>query len=400
MKTKLITAFFATIAASGLISCESDESGKSTVSPNDFTTIPLTDGTRAQVENERSFGFSLFRTHVAASQENEALSPLSVYMTLAMTANCEENSPEALLAILGSDGGSQSIKDINALCASLLTSLPKVDNQTICKFANSLWSGASLPFSPDALAILQNDFNADLVNQSPAGTNGMDAINNWVSNATNRMIPQILKNPLDGEIAWINATYFNGKWSEPFEKALTTAGTFNNAAGTTSITEFMNKVETLSYFEDENLQLVSLPYGNGNFVMDVILPTEKSDIVSVMEGMTPESYREILKYSQYTDVTLMLPKFELTCSTDLMETLAKMGYTPSPQATVKLGSLTHGVNIKVEEEGTVAAAATIVEGTSGNWFDKVTMNCNHPFAFIIREVSTDAVLYIGRIVKF
>lgn len=380
-----------------ITSCKDENEDDSSVT-QEITEIQLSGETRAIVETGNRFAFDLFKAHSKLEADNIHISPISVYLTLAMNANYMTGSErDVILSLLNlNQDGNTSLADVNEYCREMLTQLPEADRRTTCRFANSLWTTDFGWFSTDLLNLLQKYFFAQIINDDPSGIDGMEKINTWVKKNTDGYYTDFLKEPIKGSYAFVNVAYFYGKWTVPFEKEATKNAMFYNLDNTSQTVPMMNKEANCIYYEDNDLQLVAEPYGNRNFQMVIILPKNRNNFETVVENLNNDSFNDLLASVSSTIVNLYLPKFINSYDKDLIPTFEAM--IPDFKSSKKMKEFRHGVKIGVDESETKVAAASLTFGDIAPGF--ADMKCNHPFIYIIRETTTGAVLYMGKVVKF
>lgn len=400
---------FATIFATALIpmfiGCSDDSDGNNTTKPVE---IPLNEQTRALVDNGNNFCCDLLNAVSQRNDDNFVISPLSIFAMNAMLANADDGiSKKEILNVMGLAETSETIKNLNEYCNSMFRSLPKIDGNVTCSFANGIWADPTLKLNESFKTDLTGQFGAECREVSPSGERGLKDINNWVGLNTSGLIKDFIKEPFeDVSFAIINVVYFNGEWKEKFDKARTRTATFHNSDGTESPHMQMQFSGSTNYLATEDYEAVSLKYGNGNFEMVLILP--QNDNVNLLSKTAFESMSSNFKNMMPVEIELKMPKFEIDTQLDLVETLkylgirapfdSKYGLNNICRAPIFLGIYSQGVRIRVDEEGTEATAVTITGGdimSSG----KATVTFDRPFMFIIRETTTGAILFAGRINK-
>lgn len=387
-----------------LTGCTSDNPDQGRETP--YTHISMSDATRAVVAPSNDFALDIFRLAAAGNSGNVIISPISISNVLSMVANADSGeSRDEILTALGLPSGQQGLDILNEYNRLMLSTLPTLDGKTICNIANSVWT--EFPLNSIFAENMSRYMGADLFRQSPRGEDGRQAINKWVNTETWGMIPEFLKNPLDASWALVNASYFKGIWTNPFDREETTDMTFHNLDLSETRTQFMYVNADFSYNSLDDFEIVSLPYGNGNFCMEVILPAE-GKYTDVMGRLSAETLEVARREAGTCDVVLRLPKFESSFATDLMPLLGKSGINGMFSSLDRLmdsGNVAatyacHAVKIKVDEEGTEAAAATIVGGETANLTDMAVMTVDRPFIYLIRETSTGVLLFAGAQVAF
>jgi len=238
-------------------------------------------------------------------------------------------------------------------------------------------------------------------------------MNNWVDENTNGKIEEIVDyvNPLEDVMFLINAIYFKGNWTYRFNEEDTKDGVFHLSGGGSKVCKMMQIESDFKYFVDSLLQVIDIPYGNGNYSMVVILPSSGVNIDDLIAELTQEKWEEWMSGFSKDTLTLLLPKFKLEYKIEdkLEEVLTDMGmsiafddlgadftgmYEPGG---IFIDRIIHKTFLEVDEEGTEAAAATVVD--MGYTSIGLTMYVNRPFIFAIRENHSGTILFMGKIVE-
>jgi len=391
-QTICVAGLIAALSISFFSSC-SDDSDRG---DNSLRPIDIPAETRSYVDAANDFSFRLMQTLADESDDNFAVSPLSLTVSLAMFANAQTSLQAPTLEFLGFGRDNAALELTNRYCHDMLTQLPSADRSTVCRFGNSVWTDDMTLLTPGFTSILRNDYLAEVFEKNPSGEKMRAEINKWISRNTKGIIHDFLKHKLECDFAFINTAYFHGIWAKKFDPGRSRKEIFHNADGSVTRSDFMKQDESLDYYGDETVQMVSLPYGNGNFEMVVILPTEDTDLNTLFSQLDNGNFTRIRDDALVNDVVLSLPKFTMESSLDLTSTFREMGLKTEDDRTDI--HMAHGVAISVDEEGTVASAASVLHG-SGAINRPVEMICDRPFAYIIRETTTGAILFAGRVMK-
>jgi len=238
-------------------------------------------------------------------------------------------------------------------------------------------------------------------------------MDNWVDENTNGKIEHIVDyvDSIYDVMFLINAIYFKGTWTYQFDEKDTKDDIFYLPGGSTKECKMMSIEEEFEYFEDSILQAIDIPYGIGNYSMTVILPKEGEDIDLLIAVLTQNQWDEWMSDFSENTLTLFLPKLKLEY--EINDTLKKalanlgMGIAFDPEQAdftgmyepgeIYIDRIIHKTFLKVNEEGTEAAAATVVG--VGATSVGLTMYVNRPFLFAIRENYSGTILFIGKIVE-
>jgi serine protease inhibitor len=364
------------------------------------------------VDANTRFGFKLFQEiqKQANASENTFISPSSIAIALAMTYNgANGDTQTAMNQALHLNG--MSLEDLNRGHEDLKAALEGSDPKINLKIANSLWARQDVTFNPDFLRQNQNFYKAKVSVLDFKDPDSVGRVNNWVRRNTSGKIPKILDriNP-DEFLYLVNAVYFKGSWSVPFEKSATTPKPFTLASGGTKNAPLMRRSAKFSYYENDQFQAVSLPYGSGRWSMYVFLPNAKSNLTDFSKTLTSENWDKWLNSFQKRQGSLELPKFKTNFDISLKQALSAIGMEPAFNSNADFSKLSdraaaisqvkHKTFVEVNEEGTEAAAVTAVGivATSARPIDEpFNMVVDRPFFCAIRDNQTGTVLFMGNI---
>jgi serine protease inhibitor len=370
------------------------------------------------VEADNSFGLKLFKEiNTEETNSNVFISPLSVSMALGMTYNgAKEETEEAMRTTL--KFGDLSMNEINESYKSLIELLSGIDSDVEFSIANSIWHRDDRVFEQDFFERCRDYFDARVsgldFSQNEAAK---DTMNNWVDENTNGKIEEIVDyvDPIYSVMFLINAIYFNGTWTYQFDEEDTKNDLFYLSGGGTKICKMMEVLSEFRYFENSSMQAIDIPYGNGNYSMTIILPEYGEDIEGFIAELTREKWDEWMNGFSEDSVNLFLPKLKLEYKVEetLRKVLSNMGmeiafdgradftgmYKPGG---IFIGRVIHKTFLEVDEEGTEAAAATVVEieftGLGGGSPTYPVMKIDRPYILAIRENHSGTILFIGKIV--
>ena len=278
--------------------------------------------------------------------------------------------------------------------------------------ANGIWVEKSYHFLPSYIEILKNSYQskinkADFLNNL---NQEIVQINSWVEQKTNDrikdLIPDGALNPLT-KMVLVNAIYFKGDWQKPFKGHSTTKGDFYTFNNQILQTQMMHQRGRFSVAEDENTQLIELLYQGGNYSMLVLLPKNNSDIKQFETNLTSEKLNQLTNKLAMNQVSLSLPKFKFVTEYRLNSYLSALGVTNAFSSkadfsnidgtqSLQISEVIHKAFIEVNEKGAEAAAATAVVIRATSIPNYVEFNANRPFVFMIKEKTTDSILFIGR----
>ena len=368
------------------------------------------------ISSNNSFGIKLFKELNQTDPISSVfVSPLSISMALGMTLNGADNETyEAMIEVL--EKADLSEVEINEAYQSLIALLTQLDEDVILNIANSIWYKDTFTVEQTFLDVNQTYFDAvvealDFTNVSLV----VNTINGWVNENTNELIPTIIKeNYVTPETIMflVNAIYYKGTWTTEFDPELTEDKPFYNYDNTTSTVPLMHMESTLSVSVTETFVAVDLPYGDELFSMTVILPNVGVDINEFAAELNNENWDQWMSgFNMVEDVQLYLPRFTLEWKnslTDILSTMG-MGIAFSDQAdfsrinsgvSLKITDVIHKTFVEVNEEGTEAAAVTVIGITTTSIEPPPpVIRVDRPFIFAIREKSSGTILFIGKVLN-
>jgi serpin B len=365
--------------------------------------IELAEGEQQLITNNNDFAFNLFRQ--ARGETSSIMSPLSITFALGLLNNAAAGQTlEEINRTLGF--GEAGAGAINAFCKKMLDEANTLDEKTKALIANTIFVNEGLGYQ------LQNGFiekanefyNAQPQNRNFLDGETMDVINQWASDHTEGMIPNVLDKDTFNPLAvsyLLNAIYFKGEWADPFDVANTKDETFG---GGPAVPMMHKENFAIPYAENDLYQTIMLPYGNGAYSMRIFLPREDKTIGDVLEGLNGSNWQ----VSSYTcDVDLKLPRFETDKRIELEDVMSALGMPTafSPALAefpyfcnypVYIGKMFQVAKIKLDEQGTEAAAVTVIGMETSGMPKRVVFHANRPFLYVISEQSTGAIFFIGQ----
>jgi serine protease inhibitor len=375
---------------------------------------PLTKPEKRLVNTSQNFGLKLFREiNNQGTEQNLFISPLSVSMALGMTMNgAAGETYEAMQQTLGFEGMSED--EINEAYKTLMDLLLNLDPKVVFEIANSIWPKEGYPVLDSFMEINQNYFDAEAKPLDFSRSDAVDIINNWISEKTHGKIENMLDYiPEDAVMYLINAIYFKGTWTYEFDKEATKTGYFSPTAQSQMECQMMTISGNWLHYFDDDVQIIDLPYGDSLFAMTILLPSSNQTVDELISNLTTESWESYISSLDYGKGTLTMPKIKLDYKllmNDVLQSLG-MGIAFSGGADFSringfgelfISRVIHQTFVQVDEEGTEAAAATIVEmmETSAEPHDTgFFMTVNRPYIFVIRDRVNNTILFIGKIIE-
>ena len=366
-------------------------------------------------EANNALGFDLLQEIALEEDGNIFISPTSLLMAMGMLYNSAEGETKKEIASVLHLNNMEA-EEINQANASLMVKLHEhmEKDEIQLNIANSLWLNDKFQFQDDFKKQNETYYNAETKNIDTEDPKAADKINKWASNATNEKITQIVETPLNPQLVaiLINAIYFQGNWTLPFDKEKTTDDTFYLADGTEKTVPMMQLDEEISYMENKLFQAVKLPYGEKeNMYMHIYLPKEGVETTEWDEKWIMKKWKQWQEDFDIQQGTLKLPRFQVEYEVKLNEVLKRLGLVSAFTGEANLSKMikdNHSLMIDwvkqktyldVDEKGTEAAAVTsigIVE-TSIKTDKPFVMEVNRPFYLIIMDEKLDVQLFLGKI---
>jgi serpin B len=374
--------------------------------------IDLNPKSQKLIDADNAFGFELLQKIVDSEEDskNIMISPLSVSLALAMTYNGSDGTTkEAMEETLHLTG--LSVDDINESYKNLVEAMVNLDPKVKLEIANSIWYRRDFDVEQEFLDVNQAYFDAEVSALDFGLPESLTTINNWVAENTNDKIKKILNqiDPLD-VMFLINAIYFNGLWTYQFDPDMTDDGPFYMIDGSGEEVPFMKMEADVMYHYNDLFEAIELPYGKGDYSMIVVLPAEGKTTKQVIAQLNPENWESWLgQFYLRQGLEIHLPKFRFEYEKGLKEVLSMLGmsvaFSPVEADFSKINSLhrlfisrvKHKTFIEVDEEGTEAAAVTAVAITLTSIQPPNIFQANRPFVFIIKENTSNAILFAGRV---
>ena len=282
--------------------------------------------------------------------------------------------------------------------------------------ANVIWLQQGLPFNATFLNTLVQNFSApsSQVDFSGDPQGAANLINQWVSDATHGMIPEVVaaSDIQSLKLVLADAIYFDADWQTQFCPCMTAPGPFYRPDGSQVSAQMMyGELWTLPTHIGDGVTAVELPYVGGHFAADVIMPTSET-LADFVAGLTPVTLTGIEQDLTSTDyVDLTLPKFDISSQESLIPMLQTLGMQDAFDGAadfsgidggrdIQVGLLEQKAVMNVDEVGTTAAAATVVGGMGGGGpLPPITyVTIDHPFLFVIRDTVTGAIVFTAQVV--
>lgn len=365
------------------------------------------------VEKTNDFGFNLYK-NLARENENIMISPVSVSLALAMAYNgangvTREDMAKAL------NVQDLDLDRLNKNNLALLYYLTSADPELTVNIANSIWMVEDFKFSEAFVATVKNDYRAEAKKLDFADPKSADVINKWVNDKTQGTIDQIVTPPIDSQTIMflINAVYFKGAWTSPFEAELTSEQRFNRADGQTVTVPTMYQSGSFDYLKTSGFQALRLPYGEDEqMAMVLFLPDQDTSLSEFQNQLNQDNWSNWQAHFETKTGTVMLPKFTMEYEKSLNQVLAELGmgiaFVPgeadfsglaaAAAGDIYISNVKHKTFIQVDESGTEAAAVTSVEvGTTSMPAYDFELNFDRPFFYAVEDSETGAIVFMGSV---
>jgi serpin B len=296
-----------------------------------------------------------------------------------------------------------------ALTSHLILSNRKGGNEL--SIANNLWGQEGTPFNESYLTLARDNYFADIstldFDKSPAQASRV--INEWVSDKTKGQITDSVNNlPANTRLLVTSAVYLKADWLSKFLTSDTQDVAFFISKDKKVRIPTMCQQTTFRFYENVELQLLELPYQDSQLAMIVLLPKSMDPLDAFEQTLTLANLNIWLEQAKPQEIKVLLPKFQITSQFDLKQHMMHLGMKKSflmPDLSgmspidIILSDIKHDAKIEVNESGTVAAAVT-EESFTTCIQEKAKIFCaNHPFVFMIRDVATGSIFFIGRVVN-
>jgi len=369
------------------------------------------------------FGFDLFKKidEGWGTESNLFYSPYSVFTALAMTyEGARNNTASQMRDVLSVE---QDNDTFHEYMKNLYEYLNENSDYNIST-ANALWPKVGFELLQEYTDIIETYYggNTNPVDYSDA-KKASDIINGWVENQTNNLIKNLVPESAINQLTRLiltNAIYFKGTWQIQFDKENTTMRDFLKSDGETIQVDTMKLTETedlFNYTETEDLKILELGYKGNDLSMIIILPKEKlTDLSDIVNSLNKDDYSEWIDQMTQKKVDIYLPKFEFETKYTLNSYLVELGMSDAfnsikanfsgmnDKIDLFINAVLHKAFVKVNEEGTEAAAATaVVIGTTSieppKETERIDFKCDHPFLFTIYHKETGTILFMGKVTE-
>ena len=296
--------------------------------------------------------------------------------------------------------------------------LPKVlaqDTNATIKIGNKLFPNIKYEIASEYLALAKKHYNVSIEGLNfGESEEAREVINTWVSGQTDKRIPELIPDGILNDLTFlviVNAIYFKGQWAKQFKEESTKKETFHGLTGKKTMADMMHMTDKFPYMENREMKFsaIELPYKGDTTSMIIILPGEADGLKSIENNLSVSMLQNIRENLYSVKVDLKMPKFKMELGFDLCDLFKGMGMTDlfdaskadlsgmDPSKMTYVSNIIHKACVEVNEEGTVAVAATAVVSKLRS-LPRPPMNfhADHPFIFYIYDKKSDIILFMGR----
>lgn len=371
----------------------------------------------AVVQGDTEFALDLY-ARLREKKGNLFFSPYSISTALAMTSAGANG--QTLTQMEKTLRFPVDQKRLHPAFAALIqgTQADAKDKGYQLNVANALWLQTGYDFLADFVDVNQKNYGATphVVDFKTATEQARKTINTWVEKQTRDKIKELLKPDMVKPstcLVLTNAIYFKGTWATQFDKKDTKDEPFLTAGGQKTKVPMMHLYPRQDfagkYFRGDTFQALELPYAGKELSLVVFLPNKADGLADFEKRLTAANLGQWLSQLRhgvhYEDIAL--PKFKMTAEFQLHEDLKALGMTDAFEPgkadfsrmdgtrNLSIGRVIHKAFVDVNEEGTEAAAATAVGMQDGG--RPLPFRADHPFLFLIRDLRSGSVLFLGRV---
>jgi serpin B len=420
---KILSLTVTVLLLAGLTACSvAPVSAGTAKSDKPRVTAPEVDNTDLEtlVDGNTAFALDLYR-ELRADEGNIFYSPYSLSVALAMTyagarGETELQMADALSFYLAQDRLHPAFNCLDQELASRGEGAEGKDEEGFrLNIVNDIWGQRDFTFLTDFLDTLAENYGAglrilDFIGEPEASR---IAINDYISEQTEGKIPDLIPEGIIDHLTRLiltNAIYFNAAWQYPFGEEMTSEGTFHLLDGGEVTVPMMHQTESFGYAEGDGYQAVELKYDGEELSMVILLPGA-GQFASFETSLDAERLADIIDNLEPKHVELTLPKWEYESSFRLKETLKAMGMPIAFTASADFSGMTgkpvlyidevlHKAFVSVDEAGTEAAAASaVIMKLTAMPTDTAVVKADRPFIFLIRDIKTGTILFLGRVVN-
>lgn len=362
------------------------------------------------VKGNNIFAFELY-AKLKDKKGNLFFSPFSISTALAMTyAGARGNTEKQMAEVLHFE---LNQKFLHPAFKELINQLNKSQSYQL-NIANALWGQKNCGFLKDFLTLVKTNYGAGLIEVDfiKNTESARKTINAWVEKQTENKIKNLIKQGVLTDLTRLvltNAIYFKGNWASQFDKKKTKEAPFYVKTDKTVQVQMMYQEGDFKFLRTSKFKLIELPYIDNELSMVIILPNEIDGLSEVENSLTLNNLNRWLMKLREQEVHVYLPKFKTTSEFRLKKVLSSMGMPDAFSGNLAdfsgmtgkkglfISAVIHKAFVEVNEEGTEAAAATAVAMECESRLS--IFRADRPFIFLIRDIWSGSILFLGRIVN-
>jgi serpin B len=381
--------------------------------PSERAVARSSGSTAANAEN----AFALDLLPLLGGSGNVVYSPYSIATALSMAdAGAAGSTATQIDRLLHAPSQSEVVTNASDIRRALAAAVGSGSSAPQLDIANALWTQTGLALQSPFVSTLTNSFGAppqstDFASDPAAA---VEAINAWVASHTDQLITKLLgQGSITPATAFVlaNAIYLKAHWVHPFDATLTHPAPFTTSSGAVVQVPFMAQDDTsYDYGAGANYQAIDLPYVSNSLSMLAILPRGIS-LTAFDHGLTATSLAKIAESLGEHNVDLLMPKLKLSTQTSLNAPLQALGMKDAfgsnadftaltKQRALNISLVEHAADLKIDEQGTVAAAATAIIGPTAverPIGPTVEIKLNHPYLLLLRDDASGTILFVARV---
>lgn len=358
------------------------------------------------------FSYALFQEKI--EEKNPVLSPVSAYLALGMTElGARGDTLTEFEQVLGKEA--QTISE--NLVQQIPTWLQSKEEAYVLELANSVWLDTKMTPEKEWLQEVSDSYLAEVFQTELSSTSARKDINRWVKTKTHDLVKEFLGRNLESDTQLIlcNTIYFKGEWENKFKHTATKEREFHLADGTVKQVEMMQGKEwEIPYMQNDEMEGVILAYRDGTMGFAALKPTNGETVRALYENLTQEAWNGLLENAEKTLVNIRLPKFEVEMDVSLNDALKDMGLQKAFDKDladftgigvseegypISIGSVRQKAVVTLDEEGTEAAAVTMIALESASEMPKeknpIDVFFDEPFLYTIFDQESNTPLFIG-----
>ncbi|MDI6402631.1 serpin family protein [Balneolaceae bacterium ANBcel3] len=406
----LIVSLFTLSSLLLFSSCDLMDSGKEAIEEESKEAV--SEARKKIIEESNTFTFDLLSMVAQENaQESFFLSPLSITLAFGMALNGAYGyTYDQMRDFFGLQGLSN--EEINENFQALSRYLTERDPLVRLQIANSVWYRDSFEVLTDFLEANRHFFDAEIESLDFSDPKAPDIINAWIHEKTHGLIDEMIEDISPQTVLFlINALYFQGDWAIQFDPEQTRDAPFTMVNGEQTMVPMMQVSEEFYHYSGDDWKVIDVPYGDHHYRFTAFLPADQKSDNNFAKSFSRQQYQDLLGRLSKDTVDVYIPRFEIDFDYEnIKEDLIHMGLTYpfskdrladfsriSANEPLEISDVMHRAVISVDEEGSEAAAVTVIEiiRTSIGEPERAVIRLNRPFIFFIRDAASDSILFMG-----